>query len=60
MVKYGGAFFMLWGYFASMGPGAFKVNGIMNFTKYQDVLAKNTWAQVEDDTWLQMGLPARQ
>ena len=33
---------MLWGYFASTGPGVrVKVNGIMNFAKYQDMLAKN-------------------
>jgi hypothetical protein len=33
---------MLWSYFASTGPGALvKVNGIMNFTHYQDILAKN-------------------
>ena len=33
---------MLWGYFASTGSGALvKVNGIINFTKYQDILAKN-------------------
>jgi hypothetical protein len=42
MLKYGGASLMLWGYFASTGPGApVKVNGIMNFTKYQDILAQN-------------------
>jgi hypothetical protein len=32
---------MFWDYFASIGPGAFKVNGIMDFTKYQDILSKN-------------------
>ena len=33
---------MLWGYFASTGPGALvKVNDIMNFAKYQDILAKS-------------------
>jgi hypothetical protein len=33
---------MLRGYFSSTGPEAFvKVNSIMNFTKYQDILAKN-------------------
>jgi hypothetical protein len=34
---------MSWGYFASTDPGALvKVNGIMNFTKYQNIFAK-TW-----------------
>ena len=33
---------MLWGYFASTGPGALvQVNSIMNSTKYQDIFAKN-------------------
>jgi hypothetical protein len=33
---------MLWGYFASTYPGALvTVNGIMNFTQYQDILTKN-------------------
>ena len=33
---------MLWGCFAASGPGALvKINGIMNSTKYQDILAKN-------------------
>jgi hypothetical protein len=41
-VKYGGESLMLWGYFASIGLEALvKVNGIMNFTMYQDILAKN-------------------
>ena len=32
---------MLWGYIVSTGPGALvKVNGIMNFTKYLDILGK--------------------
>ena len=32
----------LWGCFAASGPGALvKINGIMNSTKYQDILAKN-------------------
>jgi hypothetical protein len=32
---------MLWGYFASTGFGAFdKVNGIMNFTQYQEMCQK--------------------
>ena len=33
---------MLWGCFAASVPGALvKINGIMNCTKYQDILAKN-------------------
>ena len=33
---------MLWGYFASTGPGALvKGNGIMNLTQYLDILAQN-------------------
>ena len=33
---------MLWGYFASNGPGALdKVNGILNFTQNKDILAPN-------------------
>jgi hypothetical protein len=36
-VKYGGGSLMLLGFF---GPGALvKVNGIMNLTKYQDMVA---------------------
>jgi hypothetical protein len=37
---------MFWGYFASSGPGTLKVNGIMNFIKYQDILALNPVAPV--------------
>ena len=33
---------MIWGCFAYIGPRALvKVNGIINFTQYQDILAKN-------------------
>jgi hypothetical protein len=33
---------MLWGYFASNGPGALdKVNGILNLTQNKDILAPN-------------------
>ena len=40
--KYGGGSLRLWGCFAANGPGAsVKINGIMNSTKYQDILAKN-------------------
>jgi hypothetical protein len=38
-LKYGGSL-MLWGYFASTGSGALKVNSIMNFTQYQDVFCQ--------------------
>jgi hypothetical protein len=43
-VKYDGGSLMLWGYFASTGPGALviKVSSIMNFTQYQDIFAKKT------------------
>ena len=48
-VKYGGGSVMLWGRFAASGPGALvKINGIMNSTKYQDILAKNL---VASDRW---------
>ena len=41
-VKYGGGSLMLRGYLASTGLEALvKVNGIMNFTQYQDILAKD-------------------
>ena len=41
-VKYGGRSLMLRGCFAASGSGALvKINGIMNSTKYQDILAKN-------------------
>ena len=41
-IKYGGGYLMFWGYSASTDHGArVKVNGIMNFTKHQDILAKN-------------------
>ena len=44
---------MLWGYFASTGPGALvKVNGIMEFTQYHDILAK---IQVASDRRLKLG-----
>ena len=33
---------MLWGCFTASGPGALvNINGIMNSTKYQDILANN-------------------
>ena len=36
---------MLWGRFAASGPGALvKITGIMNSTKYRDILAKNLFA----------------
>ena len=38
--KYGGSL-IIWGCFAASGPGALKINGIMNSTKYQDILARN-------------------
>ena len=41
-VKYGGGSLMLWGCFAVSGPEALvKINGIMNSSKWQDILAKN-------------------
>jgi hypothetical protein len=42
-VKYVGGSLMLWGCFASTGAGALviKVNGIMNSSMYQDILANN-------------------
>ena len=44
-VKYVGGSLMLWGYFASIGPGVLvKFNGIMNFTKYQ-----GNWPQVDNN-----------
>jgi hypothetical protein len=45
---------MLWGYFVSTGLGArFKVNGIMKFTQYQDILAQNLVASAKS---LKLGL----
>ena len=44
LMKYGGGSLMLWGRFAASGPGALKINEIMNFTKYQDISAKNLFA----------------
>lgn len=39
-MKYGGASF--WDYFTASGPWAFvKINGIIKFVKYLDILAKN-------------------
>ena len=36
-VKYGGGSLVFWRYFAASDPGAlFKINGIMNSTKYQE------------------------
>ena len=41
-MTYGGGSLMLWRCFAASGPGALdKMNGIMNSTRYQDILAKN-------------------
>ena len=41
-VKYGGGSVMLWGCFASKGPGNLvRVHGIMNALKYQDILNQN-------------------
>lgn len=41
-VKYGGGSVMFWGCFNSRGPGALvRIDGIMNSTKYQAILAEN-------------------
>ena len=41
-VKYGGGLLMLWSCFAASGPrDLVKTNGIMNSTKYQNILGKN-------------------
>ena len=41
-IKHGGGSLMLWGCFAASSPGALvKINGIMNSTRHQDILAKN-------------------
>ena len=41
-VKYGGGSLMFWRCFAASVPGApFKINGIINSTKYQEILAEN-------------------
>ena len=46
-IKYGGGFLILWGYFASTGPGVIvKVNDIMNFTQYHNILVKN-WRRLK-------------
>ena len=48
-VKYGGGSIMLWGYVDSTGPRALvKVNSIMNFTQYQDILAQNLIASARN------------
>ena len=61
-ITYGDESLMLWGFFACIGPGALvKVNGIMNFTHYQDISAENLVASAwKAETWPQVGLPARQ
>ena len=41
-VKYGGGSLMFWRCFAASGPGAiFNINGTINSTKYQEILAEN-------------------
>ena len=43
--KYGGGSLMLWGCFTASGLEALvKINGIMNSTKYQDILATKLFA----------------
>jgi hypothetical protein len=42
-----------------LGP-SLKVNSIMNFTQYQDILAENQSLCQETETWPQVNLPARQ
>jgi hypothetical protein len=53
---------ILWGYFASTGRGVLvNVNGIMNFTQYQDIIDKNMVASARrPETWPQVDLQARQ
>ena len=44
-VKHGGGSIMFWGCFSSAGTGALvKVNGIMNSSQYQSILAQNLQA----------------
>ena len=48
----------LWGCFTASGPGALvKINGIMNSTKYQDILAK-TWLPLPGSWDLAVGGPS--
>ena len=52
-VKFGGGSLMLWGCFAASGPEALvKINGIMNSTKYQDILAQSNGCLCQEaETW---------
>ena len=51
IVKYGGGSLMLWGRFVAGGPGALKINGIMNSTKYHFSQKPGCLGQ-EDEIWL--------
>ena len=47
-VKYGVGSLRLWGCFAASGPGALvEISGIMNSTRYQDLLGKNLVASAK-------------
>lgn len=44
-IQYGGGSWMVWGCFVDGGSGArMKINGIIIFAKYQDILAQNLFA----------------
>lgn len=52
IVKHGGGSIMLWGCFSSAGSGgSCKIDGIVNSSKYQDILVQTCWPFWESWRW---------